>query len=240
MDTSQSSNNAWLTIWMQEQSIPLWGIADLRGLDAPADPVAKKFPSAVSWAYPMNPKIMAGIQQGPNQAYADEYSDVNNRINSLAALLSDAIRDRGFYTLPLAASRRTDPVAIKGDFPHKTAATRAGIGWIGRHCQLITRKFGPWIRLGTVFTTMDLAYSSPIERHFCGTCTCCVDACPSKALQGDSWSPGVPRHRILDVNACDRWKKEHYYQYHKGHNCGICTAVCPYGLKVLKKNINLP
>ncbi|MGD9353360.1 MAG: hypothetical protein PVI72_10555, partial [Desulfobacterales bacterium] len=40
---------------------------------------------------------------------------------------------------------------------------------------------------------------------------------------------------ILDVRACDQWKKEHYFQYHKGHNCGICSAVCPYGLKVLKK-----
>jgi epoxyqueuosine reductase QueG len=62
-----------------------------------------------------------------------------------------------------------------------------------------------------------------------------VEACPAKALKGSAWHPGVPREEILDVRACDQWKKEHYFQYHKGHNCGICSAVCPYGLKVLKK-----
>jgi ferredoxin len=41
---------------------------------------------------------------------------------------------------------------------------------------------------------------------------------------------------ILDVHACDKWKKEHYFQYHNGHNCGICSSVCPYELKILKRN----
>ncbi|MGD8725577.1 MAG: hypothetical protein PVG00_16665 [Desulfobacterales bacterium] len=44
----------------------------------------------------------------------------------------------------------------------------------------------------------------------------------------------VEREKIFDATACDRWKKKHYYQYHQGYNCGICPAVCPYGLKVLK------
>jgi len=54
-------------------------------------------------------------------------------------------------------------------------------------------------------------------------------------LKGKAWYPRLPREEILDVRACDKWKKEHYFQYHKGHNCGICSAVCPYGLEVLKK-----
>jgi epoxyqueuosine reductase QueG len=62
----------------------------------------------------------------------------------------------------------------------------------------------------------------------------CVEACPAKALKGRAWYPGVPREEILDVQVCDEWKKEHYFQFHKGHNCGICSAVCPYGLRVLK------
>jgi epoxyqueuosine reductase QueG len=135
----------------------------------------------------------------------------------------------------LAASVRTDPENIKGDFPHKTAATRAGLGWIGRHCQLITRKFGSWVRLGTVFTDMELPSGSPVERSFCGRCMQCVEACPAGALTGNSWYPGLPREEILDVKICDRWKKENYFKFHKGHNCGICSAVCPYGLKVLKR-----
>ena len=183
----------------------------------------------------MNPDIMAGIEKGPTPEYADEYARVNDRINALSAALASEIEQRGRRALPLAASVRSDPVHIKGDFPHKTAATRAGLGWIGRHCQLVTRDFGPWVRLATVFTDLDVSCDTPMERSFCGCCKRCVEACPAKALTGNAWQAGMPREDILDVQACDNWKKEHFFQFHKGHNCGICSAVCPYGLKVLKK-----
>jgi epoxyqueuosine reductase QueG len=220
---------------MADHRIHLWGAADLRGFDTPRDPAGEGFPSAISWVIPMTPHIMAAIQDGPNQDYADEYARVNRQINDLSAALAAAIVENGFRALPLAASVRSDPVTIKGDFPHKTAATRAGLGWVGRHCQLITRPFGSWVRLGTVFTDMTLACGPVMEKHFCGRCRRCVDACPAQALTGKAWSPGVPREAILDVRACDRWKKAHYFQYHRGHNCGICSAVCPIGLKVLRR-----
>jgi epoxyqueuosine reductase QueG len=184
---------------------------------------------------PINPQIMASIQQGPNRAYADEYARVNDRINELSRMLVDEIQNRGFRAWALAASDRTDKERIKGDFPHKTAATRAGLGWIGRHCQLVTREYGSWIRLGTVFTDMELPFREPVERNYCGGCVRCVEACPAEALKGKAWSPRLPREEILDVEACDRWKKEHYFDYHQGHNCGICSSVCPYGLKALKR-----
>lgn len=233
-DSSRSSPR-WLTSWMKKQNILLWGIADLRELSAPADSSGQGFPFAISWVIPMNPKIMASIQRGPNQAYADEYARTNARINRIGAKLSQEIRRHGFRALPLAASDRTDTKNITGDFPHKTAATRSGLGWIGKHCQLITRTYGSWIRLGTVFTNLDIPCGTPRDRAFCGRCRRCVDACPAGALKGKAWYPGIPREDILDVMACDQWKKEHYFQYHKGHNCGICSAVCPYGLKTLKK-----
>ena len=220
---------------MQAHDIVLWGAADLQEFATPEDKAGRRYPAALSWAIPMNPRIMVNIQKGPNQAYADEYARVNDKINKLAKKLSLDIKDQGFRACPLAASERTDKINIKGDFPHKTAATRAGLGWIGRHCQLITREFGSWIRLGTVFTDMQLNFGQPMERSFCGRCTRCVDACPAHALKGGAWYPGLPREEILDVRACDRWKKENYFQYHQGQNCGICSAVCPYGLKVLKR-----
>jgi len=225
----------WLTQWMEVHKISLWGAADLRDFSTPQDETGRKFPFSLSWAIPMNPRIMASIQNGPNQAYADEYARVNNHINELSVALAAEVKVRGFRSLPLAASARTDTVNIKGDFPHKTAATRAGLGWVGRHCQLITRSFGPWVRLGTVFTDIELPCGPPTERNFCGRCMSCVEACPAKALKGSKWYPGLAREEILDVQACDLWKKEHYYQYHKGHNCGICSAVCPYGKKALRK-----
>jgi len=223
---------------MQAREISVWGAADLREFPTPRDETGQKFPFAFSWVVPMNPQIMASIQNGPTREYANEYARVNRRINELSAALAAEIKARGFRSLPLAASNRTDQVDIKGDFPHKTAATRAGLGWVGRHCQLITRSFGSWIRLGTVFTDIDISCGPPIERSFCGHCRRCVEACPAKALKGNAWHPGIPREELLDVRVCDQWKKEHYFKFHNGHNCGICSAVCPYGLKVLKKKFD--
>jgi epoxyqueuosine reductase len=226
----------WLTAWMHAQGIALWGAADFEGFSTPLDRVGQGFPRALAWAIPLQPWIMAGIQAGPTQAYADEYARVNQRLNEVAAGLAREIKSRGYRAQPLAASERTDAANIRGDFPHKTAATRAGLGWVGRHCQLVTYKFGPWVRLGTVFTDLDLSCGPAMRRPFCGRCSRCVDACPAGALSGAHWHPGLPREAILDVRACDAWKKEHYLQFHQGHNCGICAAVCPYGLKVLKGN----
>jgi epoxyqueuosine reductase len=225
----------WLAGWMSRRDIPLWGAADLRGFATPKDEAGRPFPRAIAWALPMNPEIMAAIQDGPNQAYADEYARVNRRLNELGQQLAAGIGRRGYRGLALAASQRTDTVTIKGDFPHKTAATRAELGWIGRNCQLVTWKFGPWIRLGTVFTDMNLPCGPPVEKNFCGSCRRCVASCPAGALQGSAWEAGLPREALLDAATCDTWKKEHHPQYHQGHNCGICAAVCPYGLKLRKR-----
>jgi len=224
----------WLVQWMQTRAIDLWGAADLMGFVTPCDENGGDFPAALTWAYPMPPQVMAGIQKGPNQAYAEAYTRANAHINRQAADLATAIRKREWRALPLATSERTDACNIKGDFPHKTAATRAGLGWVGRHCQLVTRAYGPWVRLGTVFTDMPLSCGPTIERSFCGRCDKCVGACPAGALSGAEWEPGLARAKILDVNACDQWKKEHFYEFNKGHNCGICSAVCPFGTKTLK------
>lgn len=231
MPTTRLTYPSWLISWMQAHEISLWGAADLRSFQTPKDDNGIGFPIAISFAWPMSPQIMAGIQKGPNKAYADEYTRVNELINGLSTRLSKMLNSRGIRSRALAASDRTDKVHIKGDFPHKTAATQAGIGWIGRHCQLITRPFGPWVRLGTVFTDMDIPCGPSVQRSFCGVCMRCVEACPADALSGKAWQPGIDRAEILDVRACDSWKKEHYMQFHNGHNCGICSAVCPYGLR---------
>jgi epoxyqueuosine reductase QueG len=228
---------AWLSAWMENQDIFVWGAADLSSFSTPVDENGDGFPAALSFALPMTPEIMGGVENGPNQAYADEYARINRLINQISSALANKINRQGFRAQPLAASIRSDTANIKGDFPHKTAATRAGLGWIGRHCQLITRPFGPWTRLGTVFTDLEMPCGPPKERSHCGTCTRCVEACPAGALSGEEWYPGIEREKILDVLRCDQWKKENYFQYHKGHNCGICSAVCPYGIKALKKSV---
>jgi len=225
----------WLVSLMDAEGIVLWGAADVREFSTPEDASGEGFPVAVSWAVPMTPTIMAGIRHGPTEIYAGEYAAVNARINDLAEKLTAEIGSRGFRALPLAASARTDEVNLRGDFPHKTAATRAGLGWIGRHCQLVTFKHGPWVRLGTVFTDMELPCGPPIERSSCGKCTECVEACPADALTGGRWQAGLPREAMLNARVCDNWKTAHYPRYNGKHNCGICSAVCPFGLKALRR-----
>jgi len=231
--------NEWLNDWMQSWDISLWGAADIHTLCFSIGGDIEPYPGAVSWAIPMSPNIMAGLNKGPTQAYADAYSQINVRIGEVAQLLSKAIAQKGFRVYPLAASDRTDKKNIRGEFPHKTAATLSGLGWVGRHCQLVTRPFGPWVRLGTVFTDMPMVFGTPLNRGYCGTCHACVHACPAGALSGKDWKPGIERKEILDAAACDQWKKEHYFQFNNGHNCGICSSVCPYGLKHLGRSQNL-
>ncbi|MGD8519720.1 MAG: 4Fe-4S double cluster binding domain-containing protein [Desulfobacterales bacterium] len=214
---------------LSEFGITLFGVADLDGVSTLPDQTGHSFPRAVSFARRMDPAIMAGIKSGPNQAYADEYARANDNINAAAAALVAEIQKLGYDARTFGASERTDPINIRGEFPHKTAATRAGIGWVGRNCLLITQKYGPWVRLGTVFTHLPLDCAKPLTKNHCGKCRKCVEACPAGAIVGNPWKPGIQRNELLDVGCCDRWKKEHYYQFHKGHNCGICAAVCPFG-----------
>lgn len=241
MTQEESSQASWLSTWMRSQQVPLWGVADLGDFVTPTDDSGRRFNSAIAFALPMDKSVMASIQNGPNQAYADLYASVNARINAISTELAAALQQRGIRAQPLAASARTDTINVRGDFPHKTAATRAGIGWVGRNCQLITRPYGPWVRLGTVFTDYPLVEPGPaLERSFCGSCDTCVQTCPAGALQGAAWFAGIDRKRLLDVQACDTWKKTHYAKYHKGHNCGICSAVCPHGLKNLRSPTQAP
>ena len=226
-----TSNSGWLKEWMDSKGVILWGCADLTPFETPQDERGNSFPRAVSLALPMDPAIMQSIRQGPNHAYAAEYSRVNAEINRISGELAEVVQSKGFLARALAASVRTDFVNIRGDFPHKTAATRAGLGWIGRHCQLVTRPFGPWVRLGTVFTDLPLDCGPPQERSHCGSCRKCVDACPAGALTGKKWQAGASREDILDAQACDEYKKTYFMEFHGGHNCGICASACPFGNK---------
>jgi len=218
----------WLQEVMQRRDVPLWGAADLSGVDGTADDSGEALPRALVWGVPVHPLVMAGVREGPTAGYATEYRRLNGLIDAVAQDLAEALRERGYRAYAMDASRRTDEANLFGEFPHKTAATRAGLGWIGRHCQLITRPYGSWVRLGTVLTDAELPCGPPLERSYCGTCYACVRACPAGALTGRAWRPGMPREEILDARACDEYKKQRYGHLMQGRVCGICSAVCPF------------
>lgn len=116
--------------------------------------------------------------------------------------------------------------------PHKTIATRAGLGWIGKNCLLITPEFGAGVRLASMFTDAILPYAQPINESKCGDCRACVDACPGKALKGTLWKVGVSREEILDKEACQQMRNQVWKDWTgPGEFSENCIAACPYTRK---------
>jgi len=110
----------------------------------------------------------------------------------------------------------------------KPLSAAAGIGWQGKHTNLVSREHGSWLFLGTIFTTLEIEPDAP-ARDTCGTCTRCLDACPTKAFDGA---------RRIDARKCISYLTiEHKGpipdQFRKAmgnriYGCDDCLAVCPW------------
>ncbi len=108
----------------------------------------------------------------------------------------------------------------------KPWAQRAGLGWQGKHTNLVSRQFGSWLLLGAVLLHREVPFDEPQVDH-CGSCTACLDACPTGAL--------TPYE--LDANRCiSYWTIEHRGPFPQGapplhdwvHGCDICLEACPW------------
>ncbi|MFA6468836.1 MAG: tRNA epoxyqueuosine(34) reductase QueG [Bacteroidota bacterium] len=115
-----------------------------------------------------------------------------------------------------------------GPAMEKVWAARAGIGWQGKHTNLITKEYGSWVFLGEIITTLKLEYDQPME-DFCGTCTACIDACPTDAIH---------QPYAVDSNKCISYLTiEHRGEIAETlgkefnrwiYGCDICQDVCPW------------
>jgi epoxyqueuosine reductase len=217
---------------LQREGASKVGFADLSGL--PVE-IRAGLPRAVSVAVALDPAIVAQLTSGPTVAYHAEYDRVNARLSRLAEHAVDFLEGHGHVA-------RTSAVTVKvvdGDgataLPHKTVATRAGLGWIGDCALLITPDFGAAIRLATVLTDAPLVCDEPIDESRCGTCRACVEACPAGAVTGEVWHAGIARQEILDVDACKRTASS--LATAQGIDviiCGVCVNACPWTRKYLR------
>lgn len=218
-----------LTAFMSEAGVDLWGVAACPPSPWPHAPA---LPFAISLGIRIQPSIIAEVVTGPTPAYFAEYQRLNARLREVSEGLAAMLREHGAAAEPVQPTGSSDPLfALWTDarvFPHKTAATQAGLGWIGKTALFVSPRLGPRLRLATVFTDADLQVGEPVTEGRCGSCRRCVDACPAGAGRDVTWTAGMPRAELLDVFACER-QCDSYKDTVGGDVCGICIAVCPFG-----------
>ncbi|MCL2930936.1 MAG: tRNA epoxyqueuosine(34) reductase QueG [Trichodesmium sp. MAG_R03] len=119
--------------------------------------------------------------------------------------------------------------ADTGPIMEKPLAEQAGLGWIAKNGNLITREYGSWVFLGEVLTNLELRRDSPHTEH-CGSCTRCLEACPTNA---------IVESFVIDANLCIAYHTienrnpelpPHIKSNLKGWvaGCDICQDVCPW------------
>lgn len=117
-------------------------------------------------------------------------------------------------------------------------AVRAGLGWIGKHSNLINRDLGSFVFIGELILDLELEYNEIPESDFCGGCTMCIDACPTDAI--------LP-NRTIDSNRCISYltieNREQIPEAFRGKlenrtfGCDICQDVCPWNRKATQHRV---
>jgi epoxyqueuosine reductase len=115
-----------------------------------------------------------------------------------------------------------------GPVMDKVWAVRSGIGWMGKHTNVITREYSSWVFIGEILLDVELDYDEPIA-DLCGMCTACIDACPTKA---------IIQPYVVDSNKCISYltiehrevlPKNLLPKFHRWvFGCDICQDVCPW------------
>jgi len=118
-----------------------------------------------------------------------------------------------------------------GPVMDKAWAQRSGIGWLGKHSNIITRQLGSWIFLGEIITNYKFSYNEP-QPDFCGTCTACLDACPTNAIVENYVVDSSKCISYLTIENKDEIPNEFLGKFENWiFGCDICQDVCPWNKK---------
>ena len=215
----------WLMQMMADAGIDIFGTADI-SRHVPARFAA--LPFAITIGVRLSNAVMEPVCKGPTKLYFHHYRTANAFLDRCAFQCVVQLQRWGYDAAAIPASQTTHSAAIAGDFPHKTAANLAGLGFIGKSGLFISERFGPRVRLATVLTNAQLPAGTPIAPR-CGECNACVAACPCGAIVGHGWTENLSRDDLVDAALCSRYMKDKYADIGRGAVCGICVAVCPFG-----------
>ncbi|MEP6571702.1 MAG: tRNA epoxyqueuosine(34) reductase QueG [Gemmatimonadota bacterium] len=158
---------------------------------------------------------------GPQISKYARGSDYHRESGERMELLAEFLRQNG------ATIHR--PFIDAGPVPERELARRAGLGWIGKNTMLIRPRSGSFFFIGSVFTDLQLPADPPADTDHCGSCTRCLDACPTNAFVAP---------RILDATRCISYQtieqrgpiSEALVDKMEGwaFGCDICNDVCPW------------
>ena len=186
----------------------------------------------------LDDRIIDSVIDGPNTEYYNLYVDTNRYLSGLVKEIADELTALGIKSLainptPNEVDRADDyDQTLRHTFSQKMAATRAGLGWIGKTDLFISRKFGPRLRLASILVDYPLKpLNPPIDESECGKCNLCVEACPAKAANGKLWNIHIDRDEFYSAAKCrqtaNRLSLERINQNMR--LCGICVSICPIG-----------
>jgi epoxyqueuosine reductase len=134
----------------------------------------------------------------------------------------------------MAPDAQTRSYSDTGPIMEKAWAEQAGLGWIGKHSNLVSAEYGSWLLLGEILTTLELEADEPAT-DLCGSCTLCIQACPTRA---------ITEPYVVDATRCisyltielrgDETAISHELQGGMGNKifgCDDCLDVCPFNLR---------
>jgi epoxyqueuosine reductase len=169
------------------------------------------------------PERVPGHGRLPRYTWYDAYAELREKLDGLGRRLG------GDYRVLVDENQHVD----------REAAARSGVGFYGKNTLLITRRFGSWVVLGTLVTDRELEATQPLALD-CGSCTLCIEACPTDALD----EPGT-----LDSTKClSYWTQsahdapEPYREALEAqvYGCDICQDVCPWNRGIEKRRAGQP
>jgi epoxyqueuosine reductase QueG len=190
----------------------------------------KHLPYAISIAV-NHPAISLVSEDQSGEFYSNQYPQIDLKLEFLQEITKKNLRQHGWkYILIPADSNRSDKrfiAKVFNLFSHKTAATCAGLGWIGKNGLLVNEKHGARLSWATVLTDAPLPVDAPIKESICGSCQRCVNACPANAIKGIKWVRGL-KQQPVDYEKCKKYLLELYHTYEQ-MVCGRCILSCCKG-----------
>ncbi len=160
------------------------------------------------------------VPQVSKYAYGKDYHEViREKLKVFLQMIKENIGDvhgRGF--------------ADSAPVLEKTWAQKSGLGWIAKNGNLITKQYGSFFFIATLIVDLELEYDDPFTKDFCGTCTMCIDVCPTNAILDDKVIDGSKcisyfTIELKDMLIPDKMKGQFA---NKMFGCDICQDVCPW------------